>query len=106
MPMCTINWMGNQVPDGVLHHLRAAIQPYVSEMRDHFTILAYYRPNTEPMKKVILCKERVFIGLQAGDLLILIPENALDIRELIYIMDNDKSRIDMLSLDNILSVMV
>ena len=86
-------------------HLEEIVLPYTSEELDEFTVLANHWPTCLQSEKVILCGSMVFLGIVKNELLLLVPDVALNISKLIWMWDAERVTEDELTLGNIRQAM-
>ena len=105
MPVPIVRWLA-QIPDDVIiNRLLILVKMFTSEEVEEFEVIAHHNPNMMDCTKVIICKDQVFMAVQDQDILVLIPDNALNICKLISMWDANRWILNKLTLQNVKAVM-
>ena len=105
MPVPIVRWLAQIPDDDIINRLLILVQMYTSEEVEEFEVIAHHNPNMKDCTKVIIWKYHVFMAVQDQDILVLIPDNALNICKLISMWDANRWILNKLTLHNIKAVM-
>ena len=105
MPVTHVRWLGETPDAAVFDRLLILVESFTDEEIDTFAVIGHYNPNMPDCSKVIICKDDVFLAIQDQDIFVLIPDIALNIRNLISMIDADKWTLNTLTIENIENVM-
>ena len=105
MPVTHVRWLGETPDAAVFDRLLILVESFTDEEIDAFTVLGHYNPNMPDCSKVIICKEDVFLAIQDQGIFVLIPDIALNMNNLISMIDADRWTLNTLTIENIQNVM-
>ena len=105
MPVAHVRWLGETPDATVSDRLLILVESFTYEEIDAFTVIGCHNPNMPDSSKVIIFKDNVFLAVQDQDIFVLIPDIALNIRNLISMIDADKWTLNTLTIENIQNVM-
>ena len=105
MPVACVKWLGETPDVAVSDRLLILVESFTYEEIDAFTVIGYHNPNMADCSKVIIFKDNVFLAVQHQDIFVLIPDIALNIRNLISMIDADKWTLNTLTIESIQNVM-
>ena len=105
MPVAYVRWLGDTPDAAVSDRLLILVDWFTYEEIDAFPVIGHYNPNMPDCSKVIICKDDVFLAIQDQDIFVLIPDIALNIRNLISMIDADRWTLNTLTIENIQNVM-
>ena len=105
MPVCNETWLGPK-PEGQLENTSLCmLGSYIDEDDSEFEIVVNHWETCLQSEKVKMCGNLVFMCVVQNDLLVLVPDAALNIPKLIWIMDAERVTVQKLNLPNIRQAM-
>ena len=105
MPVCNVTWLGPK-PEGPLENtLVSMLGTYIDEDDSEFEIVVNHWETCLRSEKVIICGNFAFMCVVQNDLLVLVPDAALNIPKLIWMMDAERVTVDKLNIRNIRQAM-
>ena len=106
MPTGLVSWMGHMERDDSIYQvIRERLATMTSEAREDFHILEMFWDTCLQSEKVVICGDNVFVGTIKDNILTLIPDDALDIRKLIWMWDAERVHVQRITADCIKEAM-
>ena len=105
MPVAHVTWLGETPDAAVTERLLILVESFTYEEMGAFTVIGYHNPNMQDCSKVIILNDNIFLAVQERDIFVLIPDLALNIRNLISMIDADRWTLNTLTIENIQNVM-
>ena len=102
MPGNQVHWVGDlAMKDKNFHQAMQLVHDCTSEHNGHVTALVVLRKRKDTLMGMIpfIERDRIFLGIFNGEFIVIVDETVLNIKELIFICDNDISKYCDLSID-------
>ena len=106
MPVGNVTWWGAVPDEDTFKTFLAHVNAITSEERDVFDVIGSHWETCLESEKVIIMENNVYCATVKDKLLSLVPDNAVDMKRLIWMWDAERLSITQLSLQCVKQAMM